>query len=1133
MVDTKKSDTKVNSFGDIFDDSDDENEIIPDPINDAIRYQYQDKFNVEIRHLKEFLNCPNYITNKNNPNTNVVDMYSMPNSTRANTYCIPDDKIAKMFKYVECCRRSNSLMMMYEKQQEYSGIMIDFDICQTEDISRLNNGVYYVVIQNTLNILRRFLNLDTPAKAYDSDSFNVHFAIIRKQYVKYNKEKNYYKDGFHLLIPGVKIKREVKRFLLNKIKEENIYESAFNVFKPSSIEEDGEPYTSKNFVDKNSAHVPVFFLGSHTKPGSEPYILESVNKILTMPSDIINPKYGFNFSGVTHCPEFNANDLTSKIVLSHELSLNWETENKYDKTKPTVDLPWIQKRNFEIKEEYASQVNVLKSTVVEDTEDIISKTHGAFSILNIHDPDAQYIQELLNTLSPFRYTDFCEWFKVLCVLAHTSKSYKPLAETFSMKSVEKFNQMDFEHHWQSAMVNKQNKLSIGSLHYWAKLDNPLKYEEVRQRSIVETVFSRVYHNNLDGCLQHYDVAKILFMCLRHKYVFDISDGGIWYEFIIQEDPHRVGEIYKWRTYSKTPNSIKIYTSEIISLIFGKVLNRIDGTIEGLSGDNASKYHALVKTNLKSSCRKLNDSGFKTGVAKECEQVFEKLNFSSTLDKDPEILGVGNGILKLGSEVEFVTGYHNYSVSQYTAVDYVAYNPNNPITKKLLIAIRNLFPDDEPDTFEFMMHYFASALDGKKKESLLLLLVGNGSNGKSFLVELFKETIGSMYAVKMPLSFLTSRPKNSESATPALMMLINARFAYYSETEKSEILHLAKVKELTGQETLGGRGLFGDYKTFKPTCHHLVTSNYDFAVNGNDHGTWRRLKRITMRIKFCKKNVDNYNENNPHERIADASMGSQWPEDPEVKSAFLSILCHYYESLQNKYNGIVENVPHPNIKIETEAFRDRQDRINHFINIRFVKTTDPTHQIDMPTIIEKYTKWYDSLYPDDKEYKKSVGGQFENSKLSKIFEKTKVGICIKGYRILDTGAEPEEDEQFFMDIFTIKKNKDIVNVVESAVDFHARLCIEYSQEQISLNEKHKKEMQELNKIKFNEIKESRKNITNNVIKPKAEYKPLVSDQQYDISGFKKNKLTELSTNDIKDMANDNGDSEEESDSEESS
>lgn len=1102
-----------NKFSGIFADSDDETETKLDPLDDRIIYQYQERYTSSIRDLREFMNNPDFITSSGDSTTNVVDRYSMINNkVCSKSYLIPDEKLAKMFKHIDYCRRKNATLMLYEKQLEYSGIMLDFDILQKQNKSMIDPSLFYSVSMGVITLLKKYINLFKPDTPYVNNTFDIHIAFIKKPEVRFDTEKKYYKDGFHILIPGVKVTREVKRFLIKKCIEEDIFQDLFMDVQPA------DNTTYMDFLDLNSAHVPVFFLGSSTKFNTPAYKLITIKKA-TFSTTEIETDLIRTVSVTDDISVFdpnNLNQLTSPVVLCHELSLNWEVDKKHNGI--------ITKKKYEIKEKYTTDVNSLKG---KSTEEVKEEEYGELSLLHIHDPDADYIQSLLNTLDSSRYTDFNLWFQVLCMLAHTSKSYKSLAENFSMKSLEKYNAMDFEHHWQSATANKKNALSIGSLHYWAKMDNPVKYEEVRKLSVYTMVYTRVYDPQLEGSLQHYDIAKILFKSLRHKYVFDPSNGGNWYEFILQEDPQKSGEIYKWRTYNKTPSSIKIYTSEILPALFTKVFEKINGVIEGLDGGEMTKYHNMVKANLKITCRKLRDSGFKLGIGKECEQVFEKINFADSLDKDPEILGVGNGILKLGTDVQFITGYHSYSVSQSTPVDYIGFDPYAPITKKLLIAIRNLFPDDEPDTFNFIMHYLASALDGKKKESLLLLLVGAGSNGKSFIVELFKETLGSNYAVKMPLSFLTSRQKNSESATPALMMLVNARFAYYSETEKSETLHLAKVKEITGQETLGGRKNFGDYQTFKPTCHHLVTSNYDFDVNGNDHGTWRRLKRVSMKIKFCKENVDSYDPDNPYERIADSSMGTKWPDDPEVRSAFLSILCYYYESLQTNFNGVVENVHHPNVTKETEAFRDRQDKINNFINTKFVKTVDNEISIPISTVIAKYTKWYDGLYPDDKDYKKSLGFQFENSKLGKIISKTKLGIFIYGYRILEQGETLEEGEMFFMDVYTeSKKFKSMDIKSETSEEYYNRICLDFDIIQKQKLEIHKQEVRKFNLRKIELRKLERKEI-NPVIKKNNVELSVADVKEYDKSGFLK-KTSDL--NDVKEMVGDNSsESESESDS----
>ena len=425
-----------------------------------------------------------------------------------------------------------------------------------------------------------------------------------------------------------------------------------------------------------------------------------------------------------------------------------------------------------------------------------------------------------------------------------------MAEHFSKRCPEKFNLHDFEKYWNQALDNKKNHLTIGSLHYWAKSDNPDRYEELRHRSMFNIIYKKIYDNQIEGNLQHYDIAEILYKSLRHKYVFDPDNGGIWYEFIIAGEQQKKGEIYKWRIYNHAPNSIKRYMSVILPILFKKVLDRIQLAYVEAIGDMCN-YHYMVKKKFQDSCKKIRDSGFKSGTSRECEQVFEIIDFASMIDQDPDIMGVGNGLLKLGADIKFITGYHSYYISKYTPVDYKEFNPYDPVTKKLIIALRNLFPDDEPDSFDFMMHYLSSSLDGKKKESIFLIFIGAGSNGKSFLMELHKNAIENQYGGKVPLSYLTSFSKGSEGANPVLMYFIGKRFIYLSEANKCERANCARVKELTGMETMSGRKLFGEMMNFKPTSNITLTTNHLLEFDSNDHGMCRRIKIVPAKMKFCK------------------------------------------------------------------------------------------------------------------------------------------------------------------------------------------------------------------------------------------------------------------------------------------
>jgi len=1002
-------------------DSEDEQKCI---VNEEVGIRLQENMNAIVRGFKDFLSKPSFIKNKGDPDTNIVDLYCKK------CYCISDKKISKFMKFIEIMRRKKLKMMLYEKQQDYSGIMLDFDFkLKDGGVSQITNTHYHRFCMKLFKILLKYLHFSKDELGSQKE---YHVCFTKKPKVLYDADGNFYKDGRHMLIPEIQINREFKKLIIDELIAEKVMEKTFKEINHH------ESITKNDFIDKNSAHVGTFFIGSSSKVNTPPYEIDMIYKIqITVgDSDDIIP--------IDITEEFL--NKSNNYNISYEFSLNYEKNHN----KGGV----LSKRRYDIKSEFQSLLLSHKSKKVQNDDFENEHYHNELSLLNMHDPDAKYIKSILDILKPSRSEEYLLWFDVLCALAHTSPSYKALGEYFSMKSAEKYDPVYFNKIWDSILLKKNNSLSIGSLHYWAKKDNPDRYEEVRYRSVFNLLFKKIYEPMVEGHIGHYDLAEILHCILKDKYVYDrCDDEGVssWYEFILPNEPMVNGELYKWRKYNgDIPLSFLRYISEILPKLYNKCLEKIKSTLEDTS-EELQKYHYQIYKNFQNSCRSLKNAGYKKSSANEGEQKFECIGFGEKLDTNPNLKGVANGILELGKKCKLITGYHGHLVSKYTNIDYKEFNPYDPITKKVLIALRNLFPDNEPDTFNYIMHFLASTLDGNKKESMMLLLVGKGSNGKSFLVELHKGAIGSMYGVKMPVSFLTSRSKDAESATPALMQLKDAHFAYYSESNKFEVLNMAKIKEFTGQETLAGRRLHKDYVNFKPKCHHLVASNNDFEVDGTDHGTWRRLDYLTMKIKFCDPLNDSYDPNNLYERIGDPSMGSNWTEDPDVLSSYLGILVYYYESLQTNFSGKVRSVPHPHIAKETEEFRSRQDRINNFLNANMVKCEDSDNEIPLTTIRDIYIRWHENLYPGgNKEYQRSACDNLENSKLQKFIKKNTRGTMVKGFRVLELGEDKTDGEIFYIDLFE-NNEKDLSKIkVETTDEFYKRICKEYDSENSNQN-----------------------------------------------------------------------------------
>lgn len=964
------------------------------------------------RELLEFLNDPNLIRPSGDPNSNIIDAFS----NRA--FQVPDVKIGKLFKLLERCYTANNKIMVAEKQLEYSGIMIDFDIMQDCENSQLTDEMIICLCQKICEILTRIISFKNEKEVH-------YFGITRRPKVTYKDEAACYKDGFHILIPSLKIKRAVKRLLLSKIIENEFAEKYLKDVKPANLKIKSRQYTNQDFVDLNSKHVPVFFLGSNTKKGNLAYRLTNIFKATI---DVKN-------TGVILMP-CDDQFAKPKINIVNEFSLNWESPGGI-----------IKKIHYEPQDRYVKEIEEYE-TKNKRIEDEAVRNHGMLSLNAIHDIYYKEIKDLIDTLDVKRADDYQSWFSIMCILANTSSSYKDLAEYFSRKSP-KFSQSEFEKYW-TGIINGSNKnkkmLMIGSLHMMAKQDNPERYAQLRKEMVYTVLYNMVYESYKEGILEHYDIAKLLHQLLKHKFVTDTPIGErkkVWYEFMIDDDQYLPGELYKWHRHSDEPTSLTMYISETLPSLFETVFRHVKTNYDRSSGDS-SAYYIKVLNNIKKTMRNLGNTNFKANVMKEACGKFHRRGFSESLDKNPFIRGVANGILKLnpGHKPQLIQGYHGYLVSKHTDVPYIPFNPNDPITKDILYKLRNLFPANEPDSFEFVMYYLSSTIDGSPKDSMFMLMVGKGSNGKSTLVELHRGAIGNNYSVKLNLNFLTSKNVNAEAATPSVMMLKDASLATYSESDKNEKLNAARMKEFTGQETIAGRKLHSDMINFKPRCHHLVTSNYEFDIENGDYGTWRRIVYIILKIKFVSILKERIDPNNPYERPAE-SIAKSWPEDPEIRGRYLGIMVWYHYWLYLKYNGCVDNIPRPHIQFETDKYQRRQNVMDNFLAQRFVKMAEPDTMTPLNDEIQKYIRWY-SINQGGLLPAKGIIDQFQNSKVGRHITMNSRGLYLVGHRFLDNNEQLAEGEEYAMkNVFTLESPPDNFGIpTETTEDFYTRICSEY-------------------------------------------------------------------------------------------
>ncbi|HKK47350.1 MAG TPA: phage/plasmid primase, P4 family [Balneolaceae bacterium] len=193
------------------------------------------------------------------------------------------------------------------------------------------------------------------------------------------------------------------------------------------------------------------------------------------------------------------------------------------------------------------------------------------------------------------------------------------------------------------------------------------------------------------------------------------------------------------------------------------------------------------------------------------------------------------------------------------------NPKHLITKKLPFSfdsdaecprweafVRQIMDGDQA-MIRFLQQAVGYTLTGMTTEQCLFFLYGSGRNGKSTFVEILMQLMGE-YAIKSESNMIMDRSYGG-SVSNDVARLCSHRLVVLSEIQEGKRLDEAKVKNLTGEDTISARFLRKEFFDFTPTHKLWVFGNHKPLINGTDDGIWRRLRLIKFGVTIPKNQVD--------------------------------------------------------------------------------------------------------------------------------------------------------------------------------------------------------------------------------------------------------------------------------------
>ena len=762
-----------------------------------------------------------------------------------------------------------------------------------------------------------------------SDDERLVFIFEKTKPIWDGKETKWVKDGIHLMMPYLitpwLLQSKIREEVIKQCKENNLFEKFELRNKITDI------------IDKAIIYKNNWLLYGSSKCNKEPYLLTKVFK-------------------------WNDDDSLEVVPIKNERWTNKKLirllsiRNKTDVT--------LLKPNKQLELEEELQQIIIKKQKVHAPININEDSE----VSNLSDADLEYVFGLIDCLDISRATDYQKWSEMIwcCHNIHNTDNrlLKKVIE-FSKKSEKyKFEAEDACcKFWDKS--KSEGGLGMGSLKYWANLDNPDQYNKVNDNSILKVVNKLIYGPggviNLNSC----DISDILKILYDNTFKCTSCKNGEWYQF----------ENHKWTKLDSPVKLRQICKSKIHQLYLDKVKdfkikkiqeqneknmqNAMNDNEQATTNNNDVKQLNQKMTALYQKLNKLRDTTFLNLVLKEAQNDFYDLsqNFLQDLNEKRNLICFNNGVFDLDKigDNPFREGRPEDKQSFCTNIDYVPLELHNPEQRKIHNQIQNFLRKILPkkDVREYTLKLLSSFLHGSTKNEQFHFWTGTGGNGKSKLVELFELCIGD-YASKLSISLLTQKRSSSSSADPEVAQTKGKRFINMQEPSAGARINAGLLKELTGGDTIITRALYKDTFQFKPQFKIILCCNDVPYLPHNDQGVWRRV-RVTEFISQFIDDPDPMTKELPLEHPDNPLEFKKEPVDEYFqhwKEVFMSMLLNTWYPLY-KRDGL--NEPDDVIKY-TRKIQEENDTVKKFWSKMIVSADAETHRLTLREAYRSYKDW---------------------------------------------------------------------------------------------------------------------------------------------------------------------------------
>lgn len=839
------------------------------------------------------------------------------------SFYIPPEELPLFFELYKAAMTAGEDLYLTEKHREIGPVVVDLDF-RFEPLNTPSDSDHRYASEDIRAVVEIYAS--EIAQLVDNTGEIVAYVMEKPKSIV---DKGVEKDGVHIVFPDIVTAPSFQHVL-----RERVMPKVAEALSMLPLKNTIDDVIDEAVIERNNWQM----LGSK-KPHCEAY---SVTRVLRIVGGKVE--------------ESSPEDTDAELV--ERLSIR----NKYRPTPLTSECEDTV-RSFETKVQEEKMKNHFKSTVLSKTRNLKK---------NEFEEDFKQACVLVDLLNAQRAESYYDWIRVGWCLRNIDHRLVDKWVSFSKKSP-KFKAGECERMW-NFMRQDGACLGMGTLHLWAKQDDPEKYDKYVDAEL-RTLIRESYNGS------EYDIARVIQRKYNHLFAYD-SGSKQWFYFADHRwHPTSDGLALK----RKLPTEIATEYRKAASFYINLANQTEDTAQKNVLDELVTKLQAIVN--------KLKRAAFQSCVMTECAMLFNIDKFDEKLDSNRHLIGFENGVYDLDA-LEFRDGRPEDFVSLSTGVNYIPYDESLVCLSQVRTFLSQVLPIER--VREYVLRLLASFLHGSIREERFHVWTGSGSNGKSKILELYQKAFGD-YCCTLPIALLTQKRGSSSAASPELARARSKRFACLQEPGENERLNIGLMKEMTGGDKLYARGLYREGMEFKPQFKMILTCNHLPLVPSDDGGTWRRIRVVRFESKFC----ESPDPNKPNEFPIDTSLSQKFDDWAE---ALMSLLIEYYKKT------ITEKIKEPEEVLEcTREYQRRNDIIADFLDSAVVK--DDAGFLQLGEAFNDFKSWLKDEGCTDRSMRKS---DFQNY-IEKVYGKASMVSKLKGWKgyklkssLVETNAADDYD-----------------------------------------------------------------------------------------------------------------------------